>query len=113
MRLQTQPTDPEPTASAPVDRSDDFLGDFLGDFRFRALLSEADWHRLTPVVRRRFSRRLAAGETTVYVGAVRHARLSRLGKLFTQAARLVGAPLPTSADTEALPVIVGVTEDGA
>jgi hypothetical protein len=106
MRLQTQPTDLEPIASAAVARSDDFLG----DSRFRALLSEADWRRLTPVVRRRFSRRLAPGETTVYVGTVRHAMLSRLGRLFVQAARLVGAPLPTSADA-ALPVIVGVTED--
>ena len=112
MRLQTQPTDPQPTASASVDRSDDFVADFLGDLRFRALLAEADWRQLTPVVRRRFSRRLAPGETTVYVGTVRHAKLSRLGWLFVQAARLVGAPLPTSAD-EALPVIVGVTEDGA
>lgn len=109
MRLQTQPTKfLTPTAPAPIDRNDDFLG----DLRFRALLAEADWRRLTPVVRRRFSRRLASGETTVYVGTVRHAKLSRLGFLLVQAARLVGAPLPTSAD-EALPVIVGVTEDGA
>jgi len=107
MRLQTQPTE-FLTPTAPIDRSDDFLG----DLRFRALLTEADWRRLTPVVRRRFSRRLAPGETTVYVGTVRHAKLSRLGVLVVQAARLVGAPLPTSADA-ALPVIVGVTEDGA
>jgi hypothetical protein len=116
MRLQTQPTDVKPTASVSPDRKDDlhaeFSGDFLGDLRFRALLSEADWRRLAPVVRRRFSRRLAVGETTVYAGAVRHARLSPLGRLFVQAARLVGAPLPISAD-EALPVVVGVTEDGA
>lgn len=104
MRLQTQPTPPTPSEF--VDRDDHARG----DPRFRALLAERDWERLAPPVRRRFSRRLADGEATVFVGDVREARLSWLGRLFVQAARLVGAPLPTS-DQVALPVVVTVTED--
>ena len=103
MRPQTQPTNP--LHRGPRDTTPD-------DLRFRALLSDADWWRLTPVVRRRFSKRLAHGEATVFVGEVRQARLTPLGRMFVQAARLVGAPLPTS-DEEAVPVIVSVTEDMA
>jgi hypothetical protein len=56
MRSQTQP-------KIPPHR--DTGNDSQGEFRFRALLSDADWWRLPPVVRRRFSRRLAGGEAVV------------------------------------------------
>ena len=42
----------------------------LGDVRFRALMAEADWGRLPLPIRRRFSKRLAGGETAVYVGEI-------------------------------------------
>src|SRR5271165_5429848 len=71
----------------------------LGDLRFRALLSDADWERLPLPVRRRFSQRLAATETAVFVGVVTDIWMSRAGWLLAQAARLIGAPLPTSRDT--------------
>ena len=103
MRLQTRLTPPTP--SELVDRDDHARG----DPRFRTLLPERDWARLPPPVRRRFSKRLADGEATVFVGEVREARLSWLGRVFVQAARLVGAPLPTS-DQVALPVVVTVTD---
>jgi len=106
VRPQPQPTILGPAAPALADRDNEALG----DQRFRALLSDDDWARLTPSVRRRFSKRLASGEATVFVGQVRHARLTPLGRLFVQAARLVGAPLPTR-DDDAAPVVVTVTED--
>ncbi len=80
------------------------------DLRFRALLPEGDWAKLSPAVQRRFSKRLANGATAVYVGEVREMHLSRLGWLLTQALRLVGGPLPTSLATN-VPSIVTVTED--
>src|SRR5580704_1595920 len=73
-------------------------GDLLGDLRFRALLPEGDWVKLPPAVRRRFSKRLADGNTAIYVGEVLEIWMSRAGWLVAQAARLIGAPLPTSCD---------------
>ncbi len=84
----------------------------LGDLRFRALLSEADWARLPPAIRRRFSKRLAAGGTTVYTGEVVEAWLSRAGWLLAQTLRLIGGPLPTGREV-GVPAVVSVTEDAA
>jgi hypothetical protein len=87
-------------------------GDLLGDLRFRALLPEGDWVKLPPAVRRRFSKRLADGNTAIYVGEVLEIWMSRAGWLVAQAARLIGAPLPTSCDCH-VPTVVTVTEDRA
>jgi hypothetical protein len=84
----------------------------LGDLRFRALMSEAEWLALPLTIRRRFSKRLAGGRTVVYVGEVTETRMSRAGWLFAQAARLIGGPLPVSRDTH-VPSVVTVTEDVA
>jgi len=84
----------------------------LGDHRFHALLPDADWGRLPVAIWRRFSTRLADGATIVYVGEVDHAHLSRAGWWLAQLARLIGGPLPTSAET-GVPMIVAVTEDAA
>jgi hypothetical protein len=84
----------------------------LGDLRFRALLTEAEWAALSPAVRRRFSRRLADGRTAVYVGTVLEAWTSRAGWFMVQALRLIGGPLPTSRDAQ-VPSVVTVTEDMA
>ena len=84
--------------------------DSLGDLRFRALLSEADWAALPAAVRRRFSKRLADGRTAIYVGEVLEAWTSRAGWLLVQALRQIGGPLPTSRDAH-LPSVVTVTED--
>lgn len=93
------PSDPAPEAS-------------LGDLRFRALLSDEEWAGLPPATRQRFSKRLAGGDTTVYVGEVEEARSSRIGRWLAQMARLIGGPLPTGTDTQ-VPMIVTVTEDAA
>ncbi len=84
----------------------------LGDLRFRALISDADWAALPLAIRRRFSRRLANGSTVVYVGEILETRTSTAGWLLAQAARLIGAPFPVSRDAH-VPSVVAVTEDMA
>lgn len=66
---------------------------------FRRLLGEARWASLPEPVRRRFSRHLDAGICVTYSGEVVECRISRLGRLLAQAARLIGGPLPLHADT--------------
>lgn len=82
----------------------------LGDLRFRALLSDEEWVTLPAAVRRRFSRRLCDGNTTVYSGRVLGTWMSRAGWLVAQTARLIGGPLPTATDAD-VPSVVTVTED--
>jgi hypothetical protein len=94
------------TARAPLEPNE------LGDLRFRALMSDADWAALPLPIRRRFSKRLAGGNTAVYVGEVIETQMSRTGFLLAQAARLIGGPLPISRDAHA-PSVVTVTEDVA
>jgi Domain of unknown function (DUF4166) len=84
----------------------------LGDLRFRALLSDEDWAALPLSIRRRFTKRLAAGRTTVFVGEVFETWMSRIGWCVAQAARLIGAPLPLTRGLH-LPSVVAVSEDAA
>jgi hypothetical protein len=84
----------------------------LGDLRFRALLADSDWFALPATIRRRLSKRLSGGHTTVYVGEVIETQMSRAGFLLAQAARLIGGPLPLSREPHA-PSVVTVTEDVA
>ena len=84
----------------------------LGDTRFRALLSREDWALLPSETRKRFSKRLAGGNTAIYAGEVVEVSFSRAGWWLAQLARLIGGPLPISADTR-VPSIVTVTEDVA
>jgi hypothetical protein len=84
----------------------------VGDLRFRALLAAGDWDKLPLPIRRRFSKRLAGGETAVYVGEILETRLSRAGWLLAQLLRLIGAPLPTARDSR-VPSVVTVTEEVA
>src|SRR5262245_46137021 len=68
----------------------------VGDFRLRALMSEAHWSSLPAAVRRRFSKRLAGTRSVVYSGEILETTMSWRGWLLAQAARLIGAPLPTA-----------------
>lgn len=86
--------------------------DSLGDLRFRALLSDADWASLPLPIRRRFSKRLAGGRTVVYAGEVIETHMSATGWCLAQAARLVGGPLPRLLEAN-MPSVVTVTEDMA
>jgi hypothetical protein len=84
------------------------------DDRFRELMPGAQWDSLPAAVRRRFSRRLARGETVVYAGEVLESCMSRPGWWLAQAARLIGGPLPLArnAHVPAAPIasVVTVTE---
>jgi len=82
----------------------------FGDLRFRRLLGEAAWAELPESVRRRFSKRLAPGETLIYRGTVVATELSRCGRVLSFLTRLVGSPLPLS-DGATGPALVVVTED--
>ena len=48
----------------------------LADLRFRALLRDRDWSSLPGAIRRRFSKRLPHGGTTVYAGEILETRMS-------------------------------------
>lgn len=64
------------------------------DFRFRHLIGEDAWSRLSAAVQKRFSKRLAPGSVLVYAGAVLETRISRCGRLLATLSRIIGAPLP-------------------
>jgi Domain of unknown function (DUF4166) len=81
----------------------------LGDVRFRALMTDADWASLPAAIRRRFSRRLAAGATVVYAGEILESWMSRAGWWLAQVARLIGGPLPVTRSAR-VPSVVTVTE---
>ena len=80
------------------------------DDRFCAILGERQWLSLPAAVRRRFSKSLRGGASVIYSGDVRAIRYSRLGWLFANLLRLVGAPLPLSRKAGMVSV-VAVTED--
>jgi hypothetical protein len=82
----------------------------VGDRRFRSLVPRQAWEALPVAVRRRFSKRLAGGETAIYCGIVREVRISIAGRILAQVLRLAGAPLPIFDDV-GVPTVVTVTED--
>jgi hypothetical protein len=84
----------------------------LGDPRFRALLSAADWAKLPAPIRKRFSERLAGGDSIVYRGQVLETKMNRAGKCLAQVSRLFGGPLPLYCEAGG-PAVVTVTEDVA
>jgi hypothetical protein len=84
----------------------------LGDMRFRALLGEAAWAALPEATRQRFGKRVGNCRTVLYAGEILDCRMSTIGLLLAQWARLIGAPLPTSRGT-GVPASVAVTEDAA
>lgn len=101
------PAGPEP---GPVLRPD--LVSEVGDFRFRALMSEEHWSSLPAAIRRRFSKRLARTRPVVHAGEILETWMTPRGWLLAQAARVIGGPLPTSRSAH-VPSVVTVTEDPA
>lgn len=92
--------------------ADAAVAELSGDFRFRELLSPAEWAALPPAVRHRFSKRLSDAATAVYTGHVTMCAMSRAGWLLAQALRVIGAPLPLARQI-GLAAVVSVTEDHA
>jgi Domain of unknown function (DUF4166) len=84
----------------------------IGDLRFAGLMPREEWAALPQPIRRRFSKRVACGESVVYVGEVVDTQLSIAGWIFAQAARLLGGPLPL-ANYRGTSAVVSVTEDAA
>jgi hypothetical protein len=82
----------------------------IADIRFRALIGEGAWERLPETVRRRFSKRLADGETIVYCGRVVATELSLMGRALALLSRAIGGPLPLTNGSGAA-AVVAVTED--
>ncbi len=83
----------------------------LGDIRFRKILGAARWNALPAAIRARFSKRVEGGASTVYRGYIANTKMNRAGRIFTQIARVIGAPLPLDYDNADAPAIVTVTED--
>jgi len=79
---------------------------------FRELAGGAGWMRLPAPVRARFERELAPGESAAFVGEIAETRMTTVGWLWAQVARLVGAPLPLKTLTHT-PAAVVVTQDAA
>src|SRR5262245_7052058 len=82
----------------------------LGDLRFMSVVGAHAWAALPPRVRTRFTKRVAAGASVVYAGEVVESRITWLGRVFANLARIIGAPLPLSSDV-GVPAVVTVTED--
>jgi hypothetical protein len=64
---------------------------------FRDLVDDEEWQQLPALVQARFERELAPGETIAFVGEVAATRMTAIGWLWAQVARLAGAPLPLKA----------------
>jgi hypothetical protein len=85
-------------------------------------MTEAEWFSLPLAIRRRFSRRLAGGQTIVYTGEILESWMSWAGWWLAQVARLIGGPLPLTPDAQVrrarvptvhVASVVTVTEDMA
>jgi hypothetical protein len=85
----------------------------LRDRRFRELVGEKKWILLPSAVRRRFGKHLTGGTSVVYRGVVIAMRMSRIGRILAQLARLIGGPLPYDMSSTNQPAVVTVTEDCA
>lgn len=83
---------------------------FIADLRFRTLLGEAAWADLPASIRARFDKRIADCRAVTFAGEIIECRMSRVGRLLAEAARLIGGPLPLSRDID-VPALVSVTED--
>jgi hypothetical protein len=84
----------------------------VGDLRFRALVDEEQWAGLPEAVHARFGKRIADCRIVHYAGEIVECRMSKMGRLLAQLARIIGGPLPLARDTM-VPASVCVTEDSA
>ncbi|MCK5749611.1 MAG: DUF4166 domain-containing protein [Oricola sp.] len=87
------------------------LARLLPDDRFQSLVQEEDWAALPERVRQRFSLKARRGDSIVYRGVTTELKQNLAGLVLTQAARIIGAPLPLDKRSEARPAIVAITDD--
>ena len=85
-------------------------GTRIRDTRFRDLVAPEQWARLSKEVAQRFSVKTRAGDSIVFTGRIGETKISALGKVLVQMCRLIGAPLPISADPGRASVVT-ITED--
>ena len=83
----------------------------LKDSRFSALVGQDKWLKLPCAIRQRFGKRVKGGDSVTYQGIVTEMKMSILGRMLAQAARLIGAPLPYDPSCVGQPAVVVVTED--
>ena len=77
---------------------------------FRRLVRPEAWRELPAAVQARFEREIAPGDSVAFVGEVAETRMTAVGWLWAQLARLFGAPLPLNALART-PAAVVVTQD--
>jgi hypothetical protein len=82
----------------------------LGDIRFRQLVGAEAWDGLPEAIRRRFSHRSAAGESSVYAGCILETRMTTFGVVVAHLLRLIGGPLPLERNNQGAAAVVTVTE---
>lgn len=83
----------------------------LPDDRFQSLLTAEEWAALPERVRLRFSIKARKGDSIVYRGVTTELKQNFAGRVLTEAARVIGAPLPLDKRSEDRPAIVAITED--
>lgn len=81
------------------------------DDRFEKLLGKEAWMQLPCPIRKRFGKCFQQGQSVAYQGVVTDMKMSKFGRLFAHAARIIGAPLPYDQNSVDQPAVVIVTED--
>ena len=81
------------------------------DNRFSRLVGRDVWQDLCPAVRKRFGKRLNGGASVTYQGRVVAMGMNWAGRILSNTARLIGAPLPYDLSSVGQPAVVTVTED--
>lgn len=100
----------QPEPAQPQGRSINVGGAY--DTRFRRLVGKDAWESLPVAVQRRFSKRVQGERVVIYPGVIKEARFSKAGRILAQLCRVIGGPLPLSADC-GVPAAVSVSEDCA
>lgn len=83
------------------------------DLRICQLVAPEAWHALAPAIRKRFTKHVKAGQSTIYQGRIVETRMNRAGFALARLLELLGGPLPLERGGGGAAAIVTVTEDKA
>ena len=100
---------PAPTQLPRTPRAD--VSAQVVDPRYARLVGGEAWRALPEAVRRRFTKRLGAGDAVLYRGQVVYTRINAAGLVLANALRLTAAPLPLDRGNAGATAVVSVTED--